>query len=56
MAWLPPSVRCPSEFTYAPVREIYQLKLTMAHKPGRYKLLINSLLFAEPCASSAVTE
>jgi hypothetical protein len=38
----------PSEFTY-------QLKLTMGYKPGRYKLLINSL-FAEQCASFAVTK
>ena len=46
----------PSDFTYDPVRQIYQLKLTMAYNPGHYKLLIDSPLFPERCATFVVTK
>ncbi len=46
----------PSDFTYDPVRQIYQLKLIMAYNPGHYKLLIDSPLFPEQCAAFTVTK
>ena len=46
----------PSEFTYDPVRQIYQLKLIMVYNPGHYKLLIDSPLFPEQCAAFTVTK
>jgi YVTN family beta-propeller protein len=46
----------PSEFTYDPVRQIYQLKLAIVYNPGHYKLLVDSPLFPEQCASFVVTK
>ena len=46
----------PSEFTYDPVRQIYQLKLIMTYNPGHYKLLVGSPLFPEQCAAFTVTK
>src|SRR5579862_2385122 len=46
----------PSDFTYDPVRQIYQLKLAMIYNPGHYKLLIDSPLFPEQCAAFVVTK
>ena len=51
-----PLFHWPSEFTYDPVRQIYQLKLTMVYNPGHYKLLIDSPLFPEQCAAFVVTK
>jgi YVTN family beta-propeller protein len=46
----------PTNFSYDPVRQLYQLKLQGIYKPGRYKLLVNSNLLPEQCAPFVVTK
>jgi len=46
----------PTDFSYDPVRQLYQLKLLGIYKPGRYKLLVNSNLLPQQCAPFVVTK
>lgn len=46
----------PVDFTYDPVRQLYNLKLRGVYPVGQYKLLLNSNLAPEQCATFVVTK
>lgn len=46
----------PTDFTYDPVHQLYQLRLRGIYKPGRHKLLLSSNLATEQYAPFVVTK